>query len=88
VSINVFRRVPASAASYKNSVGGIVSYIACQLNYGNLSNSTVHPNNIGVTEVIIGPAVKEQQAWAVEALAVQSKMRFAISRSKIPYVAD
>lgn len=66
---------------------GLVPYRSCQFNEVIIHNSTTHPNNCGIEEIIVGPALAPQQAWAVEALLATHQMRLAIKRSAIPYVA-
>jgi hypothetical protein len=47
-----------------------------------------YPNNVGIEEVIVGPAARRQQIAAVDALLASNKMRLSIRSSSIPYVAD
>ncbi|WP_176422093.1 DUF2971 domain-containing protein [Bradyrhizobium sp. 2S1] len=70
---------------------GLVPYRSCQFGQFNkiiIPNSTSHPNNCGIEEIILGPALAPQQVWAVEALLATHQMRLAIKQSAIPYVAD
>ncbi|WP_271573967.1 hypothetical protein [Bradyrhizobium sp. CCBAU 11361] len=53
-----------------------------------MNNAALHPNNCGIEEIIIGPALGRQQTIAVEALLATHRMRLTIKRSEIPYVAD
>jgi hypothetical protein len=47
-----------------------------------------HPNNLGIEEIIVGPANDKHQIAAVDALLASHKMRLTITKSKIPYTAS
>jgi hypothetical protein len=70
------------------SPAGLVPYRACQIDKVVISNAVLHPNNYGIEEIIVGPALRQQQTCAVEALLASHHMRLTIKRSAIPYVAD
>jgi Protein of unknown function (DUF2971) len=70
------------------SPAGLVPYEAFQLDLGALKNSVLHPQNVGIEEIIVGPALGEHQVRAVDALLASNHMRLTIKRSAIPYVAD
>ncbi len=67
---------------------GIVPFHAFQFDLASPTSSLNHPNNFGIQEVIVGPALGEHQVSAVEALLASHHMRLAIKRPAIPYVAD
>jgi len=67
---------------------GLIPYRACQFDHVTIKNSTVHHNNCGVEEIIVGPALGRQQTTAVDALLATHHMRVTIRPSSIPYVAD
>jgi hypothetical protein len=68
------------------SPAGLIPYREFQFNLA--TTRSVHPNNFGVEEIIVGPALGKQQVIAVEALLASHSMRLQIHRSAIPYVAD
>jgi hypothetical protein len=73
----------------KTRVGpaGLVPYRAFQ--FDTVINLKIsHPNNLGVEEIIVGPANREQQVAAVDALLAWHHMRLSIRKSTIPYIAD
>lgn len=70
------------------SPAGFVPYRACQFDKVVINNAATHPNNWGIEEIIIGPALGQQQTCAVDALLASHRMRLTIKRSAIPYVAD
>jgi hypothetical protein len=70
------------------SPAGLVPYQAFQLDLATARSALSHPNNFGIEEIIVGPALGQQQVIAVEALLASQSMRLAIHRSAIPYVAD
>lgn len=67
---------------------GLVPYHAFQFDQAAPINSLNHPNNFGIEEIIVGPALGQHQVSAVEALLASNHMRLTIKRSAIPYVAD
>jgi hypothetical protein len=67
---------------------GLVPYHAFQFDLAAPINSLNHPNNFGIKEIIVGPALGQHQVSAVEALLASHSMRLTINRSAIPYVAD
>ncbi|WP_166298278.1 DUF2971 domain-containing protein [Bradyrhizobium sp. 2S1] len=67
---------------------GLIPYQAFQFDLATTKSALPHPNNFGVEEIIVGPALGQQQVIAVEALLASQSMRLAIRRSSIPYVAD
>jgi hypothetical protein len=67
---------------------GLVPYHAFQFDLAAPINSLNHPNNFGIEEIIVGPALGQHQVSAVEALLASRHMRLTIKRSAIPYVAD
>lgn len=70
------------------SPAGLVPYRACLFDKVVINNAALHPNNCGIEEIIIGPALGRQQTIAVEALLTTHRMRLTIKRSEIPYIAD
>ncbi|MET4608771.1 hypothetical protein ABIB90_008279 [Bradyrhizobium sp. JR4.1] len=70
------------------SPAGLVPYRACQFDQVVINNAALHPNNYGIEEIIIAPALGRQQTIAVEAVLATHRMRLTIKRSEIPYGAD
>lgn len=70
------------------SPAGLVPYQAFQFDLATTNSAVSHPNNFGIEEIIVGPALGEQQVIAVEALLASQSMRLTIRRSAIPYVAS
>jgi hypothetical protein len=70
------------------SPAGLIPYQAFQFNLATAKGALTHPNNFGVEEIVVGPALGQQQVIAVEALLASQSMRLEIRRSAIPYVAD
>lgn len=68
------------------SPAGLIPYRALQFDQARSVLS--HPGNFGIEEIIVGPALGQQQVIAVEALLASQSMRLQIRRSTIPYVAD
>lgn len=66
---------------------GIVPYLSCKLDKV-LINVPQHPNNIGIEEIIVGPALGRQQLAAVDALQHRNGMRTIVRKSVIPFIAD
>lgn len=66
---------------------GIVPYRCCRLDKV-VVNITLHPNNFGIEEIIVGPAFSSQQLAAVDALQATQKMRTMVRKSVIPFIAD
>jgi hypothetical protein len=71
------------------AANGLVPYRACQMDKVKpRKGTTLHPNNYGIEEIIIGPALPKQQESAVDALLASKSMRLTVRHSAIPYVAD
>ncbi|WP_342711431.1 DUF2971 domain-containing protein [Bradyrhizobium sp. B124] len=66
---------------------GLVPYTT--FHFDKVINSKIsHPQNLGVEEIIVGPANRDHQVAAIDALLASNCMRLQIRRSSIPYVAD
>jgi hypothetical protein len=44
--------------------------------------------NVGFEHIIVGPALSDQQVFAVDALLASEHMNFLVEKSNVPYVAD
>ena len=77
-----------SGIRVRSSTVGLVPYLPCQFDKVIINNRIFHPQNLGLERIIVGPALKEQQVAAVDALLASHSMRFEIVKSAIPYAAD
>ena len=66
---------------------GIIPFQSCKLDKVQV-NITLPPQNIGIEEIIVGPALGDQQIAAIDALQAKNKMRTIIRKSAIPFIAD
>jgi Protein of unknown function (DUF2971) len=72
----------------REAARGLVPYVPVKLNAKIINHPKFHPNNVGFERIIIGPALSEQQKFAVDALLASEHMRFTIDKSTIPFVTD
>ena len=63
-------------------------YIPCHFDRVTTENLLLDQKNSGLEEIIIGPALRETQKLAVDALLASHHMRFEVRKSTIPYMAD
>ncbi|MCI0601107.1 MAG: DUF2971 domain-containing protein [Beijerinckiaceae bacterium] len=77
-----------SGIQVRSGTVGLVPYLPCYFDKVIVNNPIFHPQNLGLERVIVGPALKEQQVYAADALLASHGMRFEIIKSSIPYVAD
>ena len=71
---------------FRQSAVGIVPYIKFVLGHTEGAFKTEN-NNLGFSEIIVGPALSERQRMAVNAVLASKNMRFNVRKSDIPYVA-
>lgn len=71
----------------RDAASGIIPYLSCKLDQ-TLVNITLHPDNFGIEEIIVGPALGRQQLAAVNALQTTAGMRTTVRKSVIPFIAD
>lgn len=67
---------------------GLVPYLPLSLSEKPAIASMNHPQNKGFEHIIVGPALHARQRAAVDALQASLHMRFDVTLSDIPYVAD
>jgi hypothetical protein len=70
------------------SSAGLVPYLPCQLDKVMISNRVFPRNNFGIEQIIVGPALREQQIFAVNALLAFHRMNPTVTKSAITYVSD
>jgi hypothetical protein len=70
------------------SSAGLVPYLPCQLDKVMINNRVFPPNNFGIERIIVGPALRDQQIFAVHALRAFHRMNFEVVKSVIAYVSD
>jgi hypothetical protein len=70
------------------SSAGLVPYLPCQLDKFMIDNPVFPRNNFGIERIIVGPALREQQIFAVDALRAFHRMKLEVVKSAISYVSD
>jgi Protein of unknown function (DUF2971) len=66
---------------------GLVPYLPVKLDF-DIKHPRLHPRNIGIERIIVGPGLSDQQKAAVDALLASQHMRLEIGKSGIPYIPN
>lgn len=70
-----------AAARIRPGPAGLVPYLPCFIDRQSIKTPKYVPQNFGLAEVIVGPALKSHQVGVVEALLARQRMKLDVRKS-------